>query len=157
MNWNCCLGYYFVNFKILYLEELLQNNLFILSFILFQISEYPSGHAARNLTLIAKTLQTLANFTKFGGKEHYMDFMNEFVEHEWDNMHRYLMKISTPPANNQRSSGENDWNISVDIGKEVSLLYSYLDELWTPEVFIFFIPISFLGMKLEVSIFFFNL
>ncbi|EJW82585.1 hypothetical protein WUBG_06505, partial [Wuchereria bancrofti] len=98
------------------------------------ISEYPSGHAARNLTLIAKTLQTLANFTKFGGKEHYMDFMNEFVEHEWDNMHRYLMKISTLPANNQRNSGENDWNISVDIGKEVSLLYSYLDELWTPEI-----------------------
>ncbi|VIO89307.1 Uncharacterized protein BM_BM7584 [Brugia malayi] len=107
----------------------------ILSPSLFNlISEYPSGHAARNLTLIAKTLQTLANFTKFGGKEHYMDFMNEFVEHEWDNMHRYLMKISTLPANIQRNSGENDWNISVDIGKEVSLLYSYLDELWTPEI-----------------------
>ncbi|CAG9536425.1 unnamed protein product [Cercopithifilaria johnstoni] len=107
----------------------------ILSPSLFNlISEYPSGHAARNLTLIAKALQTLANFTKFGGKEHYMDFMNEFVEHEWDNMHRYLMKISTPSANNQRSSNENDWNISVDIGKEVSLLYSYLDELWTPEI-----------------------
>uniref|UniRef100_A0A0R3RX50 Ras-GAP domain-containing protein n=1 Tax=Elaeophora elaphi TaxID=1147741 RepID=A0A0R3RX50_9BILA len=98
------------------------------------ISEYPSGHAARNLTLIAKALQTLANFTKFGGKEHYMDFMNEFVEHEWDNMHRYLMKISTPLANNQRNSGENDWNVSIDIGKEVSLLYSYLDELWTLEI-----------------------
>ncbi|VDM97384.1 unnamed protein product, partial [Onchocerca ochengi] len=98
------------------------------------IPEYPSGNAARNLTLIAKTLQTLANFTKFGGKEHYMDFMNEFVEHEWDNMHRYLMKISTLPTNNRKKSNENDWNISIDIGKEVSLLYSYLDELWTPEI-----------------------
>ncbi|KAL3990743.1 GTPase-activator protein for Ras-like GTPase family protein [Acanthocheilonema viteae] len=107
----------------------------ILSPSLFNlISEYPSGHAARNLTLIAKALQTLANFTKFGGKEHYMDFMNEFVENEWDNMHRYLMKISTPSANNQRNLNENDWNISIDIGKEVSLLYSYLDELWTPEI-----------------------
>uniref|UniRef100_A0A915Q1A1 Ras-GAP domain-containing protein n=1 Tax=Setaria digitata TaxID=48799 RepID=A0A915Q1A1_9BILA len=107
----------------------------ILSPSLFNlISEYPSGHAARNLTLIAKTLQTLANFTKFGGKEHYMDFMNEFVEREWDNMHRYLVKISSLPSNYQRNSSENDWNISVDIGKEVSLLYSYLDELWTPEI-----------------------
>ncbi|VDK74996.1 unnamed protein product [Litomosoides sigmodontis] len=107
----------------------------ILSPSLFNlISEYPSGHAARNLTLIAKALQTLANFTKFGGKEHYMDFMNEFVEHEWDNMHRYLMKISTPSGNDERSSSENDCTVSIDIGKEVSLLYSYLDELWTAEI-----------------------
>lgn len=100
----------------------------------FQIPEYPSGRAARNLTLIAKTLQTLANFTKFGGKEHYMDFMNEFVEREWDNMHRYLMRISTQPSEYQRSVGDNDWNVSVDVGKEISLLHSYLDELWTQEV-----------------------
>jgi hypothetical protein len=29
------------------------------------VSEYPTNTALRNLTLIAKTLQTLANFTKF--------------------------------------------------------------------------------------------
>ncbi|VDN50793.1 unnamed protein product [Dracunculus medinensis] len=68
----------------------------ILSPSLFNlVSEYPSGKAARNLTLIAKTLQTLANFTKFGGKEHYMEFMNDFVGREWNNMHYYLMRIST--------------------------------------------------------------
>ncbi|VDM95381.1 unnamed protein product [Thelazia callipaeda] len=108
----------------------------ILSPSLFNlVSEYPSGNAARNLTLIAKTLQTLANFTKFGGKEHYMDFMNDFVEREWDNMHKFLMKISSMPINSDVNSGENGWNISVDIGKEVSLLYSYLDELWTQEIY----------------------
>jgi len=48
----------------------------ILSPSLFNlVSEYPSGQAARNLTLVAKTLQTLANFTKFGGKEMYMEFV----------------------------------------------------------------------------------
>lgn len=61
----------------------------------FQVSEYPSGATARNLTLIAKTLQNLANFTKFGGKEHYMEFMNEFVEREWQRMKDFLRRIST--------------------------------------------------------------
>ncbi|VDN30043.1 unnamed protein product [Gongylonema pulchrum] len=105
----------------------------ILSPSLFSlVSEYPSGRAARNLTLIAKTLQTLANFTKFGGKEHYMDFMNEFVEREWDNMHRYLVRISTLPSDSPRAAtGENDWNIPVDVGKEISLLHTYLDEAHT--------------------------
>lgn len=68
----------------------------ILSPSLFNlVSEYPSGTNARNLTLIAKTLQNLANFTKFGGKEHYMEFMNEFVEREWQRMKDFLLRISS--------------------------------------------------------------
>ncbi|PIO76954.1 GTPase-activator protein [Teladorsagia circumcincta] len=72
----------------------------ILSPSLFNlVTEYPSGVTARNLTLIAKTLQNLANFTKFGGKEHYMEFMNGFVEREWQRMKDYLRRISTGPRN----------------------------------------------------------
>ncbi|PAV61152.1 hypothetical protein WR25_22481 isoform C [Diploscapter pachys] len=101
----------------------------ILSPSLFSIvSEYPSGATARNLTLIAKTLQNLANFTKFGGKEHYMEFMNEFVEREWQRMKDFLRRISTGPIDRVPT------DVVVDLGKELSLLNTYLDEMWTDEV-----------------------
>ncbi|WKY14503.1 hypothetical protein Q1695_000216 [Nippostrongylus brasiliensis] len=101
----------------------------ILSPSLFNlVTEYPSGVTARNLTLIAKTLQNLANFTKFGGKEHYMEFMNGFVEREWHKMKEFLRRISTgqslrPPT-----------EVVIDMGKDLSLLNTYLEEAWTPEV-----------------------
>ncbi|KAJ1373502.1 hypothetical protein KIN20_035911 [Parelaphostrongylus tenuis] len=101
----------------------------ILSPSLFNlVTEYPNGMMARNLTLIAKTLQNLANFTKFGGKEHYMEFMNGFVEREWQRMKDFLRRISTgqslrPPT-----------EVIVDMGKDLSLLNTYLEEAWTPEI-----------------------
>ncbi|CAJ0948239.1 unnamed protein product, partial [Mesorhabditis belari] len=101
----------------------------ILSPSLFElVTEYPTPKASRNLTLIAKTLQNLANFTKFGGKESYMEFMNEFVEREWEHMHEYLMRIS------QRAGQSGETEYFVDEGKELSLLTSYLDEVWTDDI-----------------------
>ncbi|KAL1138979.1 hypothetical protein AAG570_009040, partial [Ranatra chinensis] len=67
----------------------------ILSPSLFNIThEYPNEKAARNLTLVAKTLQTLANFTKFQGKENFMEFMNDFLEREAPAMKEFLNIIS---------------------------------------------------------------
>uniref|UniRef100_A0A915ECY1 Ras GTPase-activating protein n=1 Tax=Ditylenchus dipsaci TaxID=166011 RepID=A0A915ECY1_9BILA len=109
----------------------------ILSPSLFNlVSEYPSGPSARNLTLIAKTLQTLANFTKFGGKESYMEFMNEFVGREWNSMHEFLVRISRTCPDHQLSQTASDENIDVeiDLGKELSLLHSYLQEAWSAQV-----------------------
>lgn len=57
-------------------------------------SEYPNEKAARNLTLVAKTLQTLANFTRFQGKENFMEFMNDFLEREAASMKSFLKIIS---------------------------------------------------------------
>ena len=57
-------------------------------------AEYPNEKAVRNLTLVAKTLQTLANFTQFQGKENYMEFLNEFVVKETNTMRAFLRKIS---------------------------------------------------------------
>lgn len=56
--------------------------------------EYPNERAARNLTLVAKTLQTLANFTRFQGKEAFMEFLNDFLEQEAPNMKGFLRAIS---------------------------------------------------------------
>jgi hypothetical protein len=70
----------------------------ILSPNLFNLTqEYPQEKAARKLTLAAKTLQTIANFSKFGGKEFYMSFdkMNSFVNEHTILMREFLRKIST--------------------------------------------------------------
>ncbi|KAL7668940.1 hypothetical protein ACOME3_009621 [Neoechinorhynchus agilis] len=56
--------------------------------------KYPDGKNARKLTLIAKTLQTLANFSKFGNKEPFMKCMNVFVEREFHNMRSFIRSIS---------------------------------------------------------------
>ena len=67
----------------------------ILSPSLFNITnELPSQRATRNLTLVAKTLQTLANFTRFQGKENFMEFLNDFLEQEAPRMKDFLNKIS---------------------------------------------------------------
>lgn len=57
-------------------------------------AEYPNEKAARNLTLVAKTIQTLANFTRFQGKENFMEFMNDFLEREAASMKNFLQLIS---------------------------------------------------------------
>ncbi|XP_026728635.1 probable Ras GTPase-activating protein isoform X2 [Trichoplusia ni] len=77
----------------------------ILSPSLFGIThEYPNERAARNLTLVAKTLQTLANFTRFQGKEAFMEFLNDFLEKEAPNMKKFLRDISTRPVEQQQQA-----------------------------------------------------
>ncbi|XP_063890845.1 uncharacterized protein Raskol isoform X3 [Helicoverpa armigera] len=77
----------------------------ILSPSLFGIThEYPNERAARNLTLVAKTLQTLANFTRFQGKEAFMEFLNDFLEQEAPNMKAFLRAISTRPQDQQQQT-----------------------------------------------------
>uniref|UniRef100_A0A0K0FJZ9 Probable Ras GTPase-activating protein (inferred by orthology to a D. melanogaster protein) n=1 Tax=Strongyloides venezuelensis TaxID=75913 RepID=A0A0K0FJZ9_STRVS len=109
----------------------------ILSPSLFSlVSEFPNQQVSRNLTLIAKTIQTLANFNKFGGKEHYMEFMNDFVTREWDNMHSFLLKISSNNGMTFDTSPQSttvaitNLDVLIDSGKELSLLYYYLEEVW---------------------------
>lgn len=48
----------------------------------------------RTLTLIAKTLQGLANMTNFGAKEPYMSVMNEFVDENKQAFVDYVYSIS---------------------------------------------------------------
>lgn len=126
----------------------------ILSPNLFNLTqEYPEEKAARKLTLAAKTLQTIANFSKFGGKEFYMSFekMNTFVDEHSILMREFLRNISTmsssellssPIKNNQNNrtvinyqtvmnynTPINEINFElelIDIGKQACILHGIL-------------------------------
>ncbi|CAF0748129.1 unnamed protein product [Didymodactylos carnosus] len=109
----------------------------ILSPNLFGLTqEYPSEKSSRKLTLIAKTLQTLANFSRFGNKESYMKFMNDFVGKESDNMRRFLANISTVNHDYEtyrylQQREKNELNkCDIDLGREYSILHGTLAELF---------------------------
>ncbi|XP_021709813.1 probable Ras GTPase-activating protein isoform X3 [Aedes aegypti] len=100
----------------------------ILSPSLFNITnELPSARATRNLTLVAKTLQTLANFTRFQGKENFMEFLNDFLENEAPRMKQFLHDISTRSENPMQES-ILDWAVYIDQGKQLSILHTLLAE-----------------------------
>ncbi|XP_049540073.1 ras GTPase-activating protein raskol [Anopheles darlingi] len=103
----------------------------ILSPNLFNITnEMPSARSTRNLTLVAKTLQTLANFTRFQGKEYFMEYLNSFIEQEAPRMKQFLFDISNLQLNpnNERTF---DWSQHIDQGKHLAILHSLLLEALT--------------------------
>uniref|UniRef100_A0A182XPQ2 Ras-GAP domain-containing protein n=1 Tax=Anopheles quadriannulatus TaxID=34691 RepID=A0A182XPQ2_ANOQN len=100
----------------------------IMSPSLFNITnELPSARATRNLTLVAKTLQTLANFTRFQGKENFMEFLNDFLEQEAPRMKQFLYDISC--SNFSNPDNFMDWSGCIDQGKQLSILHSLLYEI----------------------------
>merc|ERR1711936_241250 len=91
---------------------------------LFRLTdEFPNDRSNRNLTLIAKTLQTLANFARYEGKENSMEFMNAFLDEESSNMAQFLATVSGAPP--------EDWLHGVGEGGERGELGRHLSTLHT--------------------------
>ncbi|XP_039192376.1 RAS protein activator like-3 [Crotalus tigris] len=100
----------------------------IMSPSLFGLTQkYPDDTTSRTLTLVAKVIQNLANFTTFGGKEAYMNFMNEFLEHNWDTMKSFLSSVSSPGSTIALSA----YNDSIDLALELSILHSLLCNIFS--------------------------
>ncbi|XP_053509983.1 ras GTPase-activating protein 1 isoform X1 [Ictalurus furcatus] len=61
------------------------------------ISDPPSPTAVRTLTLVAKSVQNLANLVEFGAKEPYMEGVNPFIKNNKQRMIMFLDELGNVP------------------------------------------------------------
>ncbi|XP_009983651.1 PREDICTED: RAS protein activator like-3-like, partial [Tauraco erythrolophus] len=91
------------------------------------VQEYPTEATARTLTLVAKVIQNLANFTTFGEKEAYMGFMNEFLEHNWSTMTDFLQSVANPESSIHMTTYDG----YVDLALELATLHLLLCDIFS--------------------------
>ncbi|XP_041640111.1 disabled homolog 2-interacting protein isoform X2 [Cheilinus undulatus] len=89
------------------------------------IQPYPEPNTLRTLTLTAKVIQNLANFTLFGEKEEYMLFMNEFLQQHWNGMRGFLETVSTSDTEITMTSFDG----YVDLPLRLAVLHGLLVDI----------------------------
>ncbi|KAK6359056.1 hypothetical protein TWF696_000225 [Orbilia brochopaga] len=67
------------------------------------LKDHPGAHAQRTLTLLAKSLQGLANMTTFGVKEPWFEPMNEFLLENTADFKRFIDDVSLGTPEIQQS------------------------------------------------------
>ncbi|KAF4015351.1 hypothetical protein G4228_006469 [Cervus hanglu yarkandensis] len=94
------------------------------------ISDSPSPIAARTLTLVAKSVQNLANLVEFGAKEPYMEGVNPFIK---SNKHRMIMFLdelgNVPELPDTTEHSRTD--LSRDLAALHEICVAHSDELRT--------------------------
>ena len=84
------------------------------------VDEYLDTRASRTLTLLAKSLQNLANLVEFGMKEPYMSPMNDVIKARLEEMKKYIDAISDPKAVKRASQLPPVDNTNLVIAKEAA-------------------------------------
>ncbi|OON14456.1 GTPase-activator protein [Opisthorchis viverrini] len=92
-----------------------------------------SARVSRNLTLLAKVLQNLANMVPFEEKEIHMKIFNPFMEKEIPVMRKFLESISSADLDDDESS-YSDCHHYIDLGYEFAKLSSVLSRYVKEEV-----------------------
>lgn len=81
--------------------------------------EPPSKEARRVFVLITKTLQSLANGIKLGGKEEHMSKLNDFIDENQESINRFFDELASLPS----GFNENDDDfIPTDIPPHIEAL-----------------------------------
>ena len=82
-------------------------------------SSPPSGEVQRALTLVAKTVQNLANNIKFGKKEEYMIVMNDFIEEQLPKVQEFLIELTntkpTKPDSTRVQITKNQKSVGLEV------------------------------------------
>jgi len=90
------------------------------------IEEHPGPEASRNLTIVAKTLQNIANLVAFGQKEPFMEPVNEYVHSMFENMKEYLDRLCIPP---QTAIDAITTRNELRFGREMAVVHFYINSL----------------------------
>lgn len=86
-------------------------------------NDHPPENIARDLTLIAKTIQNLANLVPFGQKEPYMEGVNPFIAEYSPQMKAFLDTLCSPP---KEAIDEISSKVSLNFGKEMARIHAHL-------------------------------
>lgn len=103
----------------------------ILNPFLFDLAkEHPSEKVNRDFTLIAKTLQNIANLVTFGKKEPYMECLNPFIEENMPLFKQFIDELCSPPT---QPIDEIPSKTVINFGREMARIHAHVID-YLPEM-----------------------